>query len=153
MGFLIEAVGHVRGGRAEIKDDNWGPSRAVIELDPTWFAADALAGLGEFSHAEIVYLFDQVDPGDVEYGDRHPRGRKDLPKVGIFAQRAKNRPNRLGVSVAKIIGVDGLNLTVEGLDAIDGTPIVDIKPVMGGFLPRGEVKEPAWTAEVMKDYW
>jgi tRNA (Thr-GGU) A37 N-methylase len=51
------------------------------------------------------------------------------------------------------VSVDGLALEVEGLDAIDGTPVVDLKPAMREFLPRGEVKEPAWAVELMKDYW
>ena len=87
----IAAVGHVRGGRAEPEDDNWGASRARIELDPARFASDALAGLDAFSHVEIVYFFDRVAEDDVVSGARHPRGRKDWPKVGIFAQRGKNR--------------------------------------------------------------
>jgi tRNA-Thr(GGU) m(6)t(6)A37 methyltransferase TsaA len=153
MGYLIEAVGHVRGGRDETTDDDWGSSRAVIELDPTWFEAEALSGLAEFSHAEIVFLFDRVEPEQIETGARHPRGNKAWPKVGIFAQRGRARPNRLGVSVVKIVSVDGLSLTVEGLDAVDGTPVVDIKPVLKGFLPRGEVTEPAWAGEIMKEYW
>ena len=91
--------------------------------------------------------------GDDVAGARHPRGRADWPKVGIFAQRGKNRPNRLGVCVCRVVGVDGLAVEVEGLDAIDGTPVLDIKPVLKGFLPRGEVREPAWATEIMKDYW
>ena len=153
MGYLLEAVGHVRGGRADAVDDNWSDNRSVIELDSSWFAPEALTGLTDFSHAEVIFLFDQVDPGDVEFGARHPRGREDWPEVGIFAQRGKSRPNRLGVCVCKVLAVEGLSLTVEGLDAIDGTPVVDIKPVMSGFLPRGEVREPAWALEIMKDYW
>ncbi len=100
-----------------------------------------------------MFVFDRVTPDEIEHRARHPRGRKDWPLVGIFAQRAKNRPNRLGVCVARIVSVDGLSLTVEGLDAVDGTPVVDIKPVIKGFLPRGEVTEPAWAGEIMKDYW
>ena len=76
-----------------------------------------------------------------------------LNRAGIFAQRGKNRPNRLGVCVCRVVGVDGLAVEVEGLDAIDGTPVLDIKPVLKGFLPRGEVREPAWATEIMKDYW
>jgi tRNA-Thr(GGU) m(6)t(6)A37 methyltransferase TsaA len=153
MGYLIEAVGHVRGGREAASDDDWGMSRAVGELDPTWFGPEALAGLAEFSHAEVIFLFDRVTPDEVEYGARHPRDREDWPKVGIFAQRGKNRPNRLGLCTCRIVAVDGLALEVEGLDAIDGTPVIDIKPAMAGFLPRAEVREPAWAAEIMKDYW
>ena len=86
-------------------------------------------------------------------GARHPRGNLDLPRVGIFAQRGKDRPNRLGLCVCPLLKVEGTTLTVRGLDAIDGTPVVDIKPWMKGFAPRGEVREPEWAAEIMRDYW
>jgi tRNA (Thr-GGU) A37 N-methylase len=151
--FRIEAVGRVRGGRDAAEDDDWGASRARIELDPDRFTPEALAGLDEFSHAEIVFLFDRVGEDEVEFGARHPRGREDWPKVGIFAQRGRNRPSRIGVSVCRILGVDGTALEVEGLDAIDGTPVLDIKPVLTGFLPRGEVREPEWAGEIMENYW
>lgn len=153
MAFVIEAVGHVRGGRAEAIDDDWGPSRARIELDPAHFGPEALFGLTDFSHAEIIFVFDRITDAEIVRGARRPRGREDWPLVGIFAQRGRNRPNRLGVSVCRIVSVDGLVLEVEGLDAIDGTPVVDIKPVLKGFIPRGEVREPAWAAEIMETYW
>lgn len=153
MAWSIEAVGHVRGGRADPIDDDWGASRALIALDAGRFTADALAGLDGFSHAEIVFLFDRVPPEKIETGARHPRGRADWPLTGIFAQRGKNRPNRLGVTICRIVSVDDLNLTVEGLDAIDGTPVIDVKPVMREFLPRGEVRQPDWVAELMAEYW
>lgn len=153
MTFVIEAVGHVRGGRAEAIDDDWGPSRARIDLDPARFGPEALFGLTDFSHAEIIFVFDRITDAEIVTGARRPRGREDWPLVGIFAQRGRNRPNRLGVSVCRILAVDGLTLEVEGLDAIDGTPVVDIKPVLSGFLPRGEVREPAWAGEIMETYW
>lgn len=153
MTFAIEAVGHVRGGRVEAIDDDWGPSRATIELDPSRFGPEALFGLADFSHAEIIFVFDRITDAEIVTGARRPRGREDWPLVGIFAQRGRNRPNRLGVSVCRIVGVDGLRLEVEGLDAINGTPVVDIKPVLWGFLPRGEVREPAWAGEIMETYW
>lgn len=153
MAFVIEAVGHVRGGRAEAIDDDWGPSRARVELDPARFGPEALFGLADFSHAEIIFVFDRITDAEIVMGARRPRGREDWPLVGIFAQRGRNRPNRLGVSVCRIVSVDGLVLEVEGLDAIDGTPVVDIKPVLKGFIPRGEVREPAWAAEIMETYW
>jgi tRNA (Thr-GGU) A37 N-methylase len=153
MSFVLEAVGHVRGGRREATDDDWGASRARIELDADRFPASARAGLADFSHAEVIFLFDQVGEAEIEHGARHPRGRLDWPLVGIFAQRGRGRPNRLGSCVCRIVAVDGLHLSVEGLDAIDGTPVLDIKPVLRGFLPRGELREPAWATEIMKDYW
>lgn len=149
----MEPIGIVRGGRAEATDDDWGASRAEIALDPARFAPEALAGLDGFSHAEVLFVFDKVAPQEIEFGARHPRGRKDWPKVGIFAQRGKNRPNRIGLCTCRIVRVDGLVLEVEGLDAIDGTPVLDIKPAMKGFQPRETLREPAWAGEIMKDYW
>jgi tRNA-Thr(GGU) m(6)t(6)A37 methyltransferase TsaA len=153
MAFTMKPVGHVRGGRTEAIDDQWGSSRARISLDPTLFDETALAGLDGFSHTEIVYVFDRVTDDEIVTGARHPRGRKDWPKIGIFAQRGKNRPNRIGVTVCKVISLSGLNLEIEGLDAIDGTPVLDIKPYLSGFAPRGEIREPVWSKEIMAGYW
>lgn len=153
MELSLQPVAHVRGGRTEAIDDDWGASRSRIELDSERFTPAALAGLADFSHAEIIFLFDRVKDDEIEFGSRHPRGRRDWPLVGIFAQRGRNRPNRLGSCVCRILTVEGLYVDVEGLDAIDGTPVLDIKPVLTGFLPRGEVCEPHWAREIMKDYW
>ena len=149
----IETIGFVRGGRSEPTDDDWGQSHSFIELDAVRFGADAFAGLNAFSHVEVIFLFDRVLPEAVEVGARHPRGRADWPLTGIFAQRGRNRPNRLGVTVYRILSVEGTQLSVEGLDAIDGTPVIDVKPVMREFLPRGEVRQPDWVAELMSAYW
>ncbi|HRI49133.1 MAG TPA: SAM-dependent methyltransferase [Pseudomonadota bacterium] len=153
MSIVLEPIGVVAGGREVPVDDDWGKSRARLVLDARRFTPDALAGLSDFSHLEVVYYFDRVGEDEIVTGARRPRGRADWPLAGIFAQRGKNRPNRLGVSVCKLIAVAGLAVEVEGLDAIAGTPILDIKPVLAGFLPRGELREPAWATELMKDYW
>ena len=153
MSIVLEPIGMVSGGREVPVDDDWGKSRARLELDANRFTPEALAGLSDFSHIEVVYYFDRVRQDEVVTGARHPRGRADWPLVGIFAQRGKNRPNRLGVSICKVVSVAGLAVEVEGLDAIAGTPILDIKPVLAGFLPRGELREPPWATELMKDYW
>jgi tRNA-Thr(GGU) m(6)t(6)A37 methyltransferase TsaA len=133
-------------------DDDWARERCIIELDPR-FGPDAVAGLGEFSHLEVVYLFHRVPDDEIESGARHPRGRADWPRVGIFAQRGKGRPNRIGVSTCRLLGVDGTRLLVSGLDAIDGTPVLDIKPYMREFGPRGEVRQPRWADEIMGGYF
>lgn len=153
MSFTLFPIGHVRGGRAEAVDDDWGASRATVTLDPDRFTPDALAGLADFSHAEVIFVFDKVPDDRIETGARHPRGRSDWPLVGIFAQRGKNRPNRLGLTTCRIVGVEGLTVEVEGLDAIDGTPVLDIKPVMREFLPRGAIDQPGWVGELMAEYW
>jgi len=150
--YSVRPIGHVRGGRTEPIDDGWDAVTATIELAPD-FGPEALAGLDGFSHVEVVFLFDRVAEGAIVAGARHPRGRTDWPKVGIFAQRGKDRPNRLGVTSCRLLAVEGTTLRVAGLDAIDGTPVLDLKPVMRGFLPREEVREPDWARELMADYW
>jgi tRNA (Thr-GGU) A37 N-methylase len=112
-----------------------------------------LRGLTEFTHVEVIYLFDRVDPETVTLGARVPRGNPAWPEVGIFAQRAKNRPNRLGLATCTLLAVDGSSIRVRGLDAIDGTPVLDIKPLMAEFGPRGPVHQPAWSHELMRDYY
>jgi len=151
--ITLHPIGHVVGGRAQVIDDNWGAVEAAIVLDPRRFTPDALAGLGDFSHCEVIFLFDRVPEAKIETGARHPRGRADWPRVGIFAQRGKNRPNRLGLTTCEILGVDGLTPRLRGLDAVDGTPVLDIKPVMQGFAPRGALREPEWAGAIMQDYW
>jgi tRNA-Thr(GGU) m(6)t(6)A37 methyltransferase TsaA len=147
------AIGHVRGGRSEPIDDAWDAVTARIALDPDQFKPDATAALDSFSHIEVIFHFDKAPANKINTGARHPRGNTDWPLAGIFAQRGKDRPNRIGVTVCRLLSVDRLNLEVQGLDAIDGTPVLDIKPVMKGFLPRGDIREPAWAAELMKAYW
>ena len=107
-------------------------------------------GIGEFSHVEVVFFFDRVSKEEIKTSARYPRGRTDWPLIGIFAQRGKNRPNRLVVSRARIVRVDGLDLYVEGLDAVEGTPVVDLKPVMGEFEARGAIRRPGRATELMQ---
>jgi tRNA-Thr(GGU) m(6)t(6)A37 methyltransferase TsaA len=150
---VLKPVGMVVGGRAEAVDDHWGRERAVVRLDAKRFGPQALAGLEDFSHLEVVFFFHEVDPQGVQTGARHPRDNRDWPLVGIFAQRGKNRPNRLGVSRCGLLKVDGLDVHVEGLDAIDGTPVLDLKPYIAEFGPQGPVAQPAWAGELMRDYY
>jgi len=150
--FQVTPIAHVRGGRTAPVDDDWARERCAIELDAP-FTAAGLAGLDAFSHIEVVYVFDRVPDAEIELVARHPRGREDLPKVGIFAQRGKGRPNRIGVSRCCLLRVEGTRLHVAGLDAIDGTPVLDIKPWMAEFGPRGTLTQPAWATELMRGYY
>jgi tRNA-Thr(GGU) m(6)t(6)A37 methyltransferase TsaA len=152
--ITLEPVGHVVGGRGDAVDDDWGQVEAVIALDSERFGDDAVAGLEAFSHLVVVFHFHLVDESAVQSGARHPRGNPDWPAVGMFAQRAKMRPNRLGVSSCRLLGVAGLDLRVRGLDAVDGTPVLDVKPYMREFEPSAsEVRQPAWATELMAHYW
>jgi tRNA (adenine37-N6)-methyltransferase len=148
----MHPVGRVEARRTEAEDDNWGAEESRVILDQR-FPPEALDGLEGFSHAEILFVFDRVDPAKVVTGARHPRNNPEWPAVGIFAQRGKDRPNRIGSTICRILRRDGRTLTVEGLDAIDGTPVLDIKPVMREFLPREEIRQPEWSRELMRDYW
>jgi tRNA (adenine37-N6)-methyltransferase len=148
----VISIGTVHSTRTEPTDDDWDRETTVIRLSDE-FGESALWGLDAFSHIEVVYAFHHVDADSVDVGARRPRGNPDWPEVGIFAQRGKNRPNRLGVTTCALLGVEGRTVRVRGLDAIDGTPVIDIKPYIEEFGPRGQVRQPAWATELMQDYW
>jgi tRNA (adenine37-N6)-methyltransferase len=151
--IVMEPIGFVRGGREAVEDDGWAHVLSVVEFDRAQIAIGGLAGLEEFSHVEVIYVFDRVDPKAVCRGKRHPRGRADWPEVGILAQRAKDRPNRIGATVCALRSVGDMSIEVAGLDAVAGTPVLDVKPYMSGFEPRGTVVEPDWAQELMEHYW
>ncbi len=152
--IALEPVGIVLGGRTDAVDDDWGGVEALIRLDGARFGHDAVAGLGEFSHLVVVFQFHLVDESEVQTGSRRPRGNPDWPEVGMFAQRAKMRPNRLGVSTCALVRVSGLDLHVRGLDAVDGTPVLDVKPYVREFEPDdADVRQPSWVSELMQGYY
>lgn len=146
-------IGTVRSPRTDRTDCEWGAVESLIELDPAQFTEAALLGLDEFSHLEIVYLMHAIPETAITTSARHPRENPAWPRVGIFAQRGAKRPNRIGVSRCALVSVDGLTVRVRGLDAIDGTPVLDIKPYMREFGPIGEVRQPDWAGEVMRGYY
>lgn len=154
MGAIeVVPLGWVRNEVKDPVDDIWGGLTSRIELDASRFTSDALIGLDSYSHVEVLFHLDRISPETVAWGSRYPRNRRDWPLTGIFAQRAKNRPNRLAVTICRLIGVKGLTVEVEGLDAINGTPVLDIKPYLREFAAKGEVKQPAWATELMAAYW
>lgn len=150
--FNLEAVGYLKSERDHHKDDHWGGAICTLTLTDA-FDEQALASIESFSHLEIIFLMDQVDERQVERGARHPRNRQDWPLVGIFAQRGRKRPNRLGLSVCRLLKVEGKTLTLADLDALDGTPVLDIKPYMEEFAPRHPVRQPQWSRELMDRYY
>jgi tRNA (adenine37-N6)-methyltransferase len=147
----LQPIGIVDAIRKHAEDDVWGGERACITLNEA-FTAESLRGLDEFSHIEVVFLFHAVMPSEIVTTSRHPRNNPVWPAVGIFAQRGRSRPNRIGVTICRLAKVEGVKLFVTELDAISGTPVLDIKPVMIEFLPRENVRQPAWSHEVMRDY-
>lgn len=149
----FEPVGQVISGRKEPRDDGWDQVESVVLLDGKRFGPEALLGLGEFSHLEVIFHMHRVRPEKIHRGARRPRNNPAWPRVGIFAQRAKNRPNPLGITVCRLLAVEGLRLRLQGLDAVVGSPVLDIKPWFREYGPRGEVRQPAWVQELMRDYW
>ncbi|MCL2876327.1 MAG: tRNA (N6-threonylcarbamoyladenosine(37)-N6)-methyltransferase TrmO [Betaproteobacteria bacterium] len=149
--FVIRPIGIVRSPVLSRVDENWGKIEAEIHLQSTWAAA--LTGLSEFSHAIILTWLHQASFDYNRDLVRRPRGQAKWPEVGIFAQRAKNRPNPIGLSVVDILSCNENILKVRQLDAIDGTPVIDIKPYYTAFDRIETVVEPAWVHEVMADYF
>jgi len=149
--ITLEPVGVVVGGRAEPIDDDWGGIEARIRMDAARFGPDAVEGLSAFSHLVVVFQFHLS--ARVNRGAAHPRGNPAWPRVGVLAGHSPTRPNHIGVSRCELISVDALELTVRGLDAIDGSPVLDVKPYATEFNPAGPVREPDWMRELMRQYY
>jgi tRNA (Thr-GGU) A37 N-methylase len=151
--FPVVPVAHVVGGRVEPTDDFWGGVGAIIRVDAARFGPESVAGLTDFSHLEIVFRFHLTDESDLNLGARSARDNPEWPAVGIFGHRNMRRINWLGVSRCRLVKVDGLDLHVEELDAVNGTPVLDIKPWFDEFGPRGEVRQAPWSHEMLEDYF
>lgn len=148
----FESIGNVRSTRTEMSAGNWAGVESRIELDPRYVRG--LAGLGEFSHVVVVFHLDRIPPFDPQKQlARNPRGMEDLAPVGVFAQRTKFRPNPIGVTAVELLAVDTCGITVRGLDALDGTPVLDIKPYIPAFERKDHVRMPAWVDRMMEGYF
>src|SRR5689334_19710589 len=150
--FEVSPIGTVRNERTDVQNsDNWGAVRSTITVDER-FGDACLQGLDGFSHVEVLFVFDRLPELD-DYREPRPyRGRADLPPVGVFAGRGPRRPNRIGVTTCAIESVQGRELTVVGLDAVSGTPVIDLKPAMAEFTPVG-VRQPEWVTRMMAEYF
>lgn len=146
----IKPIGVVSNNRTEPIDDNWLSIESTIELIED-LPDDCFEGIEQFSHLEIIYFFNKSTRTFI--GSEYPRENKAYPRVGIFAQRKKDRPNHIGTTIVNLVRRDGRKLIVRFLDAIDGTPVIDIKPVFREYLPHGELKQPDWTNDLMRNYW
>jgi len=152
MKIEMSPIAYVKNSRADIEDDNWGAIISEIILADD-IATEALDGIETFSHLYIIFYMDKVLDEKAKAQSRHPRNNTALPKLGTYAQRNKNRPNKLGLTVVELLEKKDRVIKVKNLDAIDGTPILDIKPVMKEFQAKTEIQQPNWTKEIMKKYW
>jgi tRNA (adenine37-N6)-methyltransferase len=151
MEIEVTPIGFVKNSRKEPVDDNWETIIAEIEI-ADHIPAESLNNISDFSHLEIIYYFNKVKKNDIVFSGR-PRGNPNYPLVGIFGQRKKDRPNQIGLTTVELLEHNGRTIKVKFLDAIDGTPILDIKPVFKEFQPKTEIKQPIWVADLMKNYW
>ena len=147
----LTPIAYVSNDRHHLEDDDWGEVISEIHLRED-LSAELFMGLDTFSHVEIIFVFHRV-PADKKVPDsRHPRDNQAWPKLGLLAQRSSYHPNPIGLCTAKILKVEGRVLTVKSLDAVNGSPILDIKPVFHEFIP-GDTKQPQWVSELLKNYW
>lgn len=112
---------------------------------------DILTGIGEYSHLVVLYWAHAV-PGERRSLTRvHPMGRRDLPEVGIFSTCSPARPNPVLTTVVRLVRKKGNVLEVTGLDAIDGSPVIDIKPYVSEFYPREGIRTPGWMRQIQDE--
>ena len=147
----FDPVAVVHNSRQSTADFAWGPVESVIEMLPGF--AEGLEGIDTFSHVIVIFHLDREDDEESPTLRRRPRGRADMPLLGVFAQRGRMRPNRIGITTVPIVRVEPNRLTVRGLDAIDGTPVLDLKPYMPAFDHIETPRVPAWVDRLMKGYF
>jgi len=151
MNITLKPIATIKNSRKSPVDDNWSDVVSEIELSEN-IPIEAFNHISDFSHLDILFYFDKVNDEDIVFSAR-PRGNPDYPVVGIFGQRKKDRPNKIGLCTVELIKHAGRILTVKSLDAIDGTPVIDIKPVFKEFQAVGNIKQPDWVSALMKNYW
>jgi tRNA-Thr(GGU) m(6)t(6)A37 methyltransferase TsaA len=151
MQIKLQSIATIHNIRTAAIDDDWGEIISEITLESD-IPAETFAGIEAFSHLEIIFYFDKVDNSTVVFSSR-PRGNPNYPLVGIFSQRKKDRPNKIGLCTVQLLEHNERTIKVKGLDAIDGTPVLDIKPVFREFQPFTEIMQPEWVSDLMKNYW
>ncbi|RPJ06029.1 MAG: tRNA (N6-threonylcarbamoyladenosine(37)-N6)-methyltransferase TrmO [Spirochaetaceae bacterium] len=147
----MHPIGFVRSPVKEGVDSGWGYVVSDIFLDVKYAAG--LKGLNDFSHAVVVFFMHEATFDAKQDLVRQPRGLADMPRLGIFAQRAKHRPNPIGITAVEITGFKDNILSVRGLDTIDNTPVLDIKPYFPVYDSRPEARVPEWVDRLMKGYF
>lgn len=147
----MEWIGMVYNDIKEPMDVGWGRVVSEIVLDET--LADGLDGIEEFSHVLILFWMHRAPEAEPVRMRRRPQGREDMPELGIFAQRARHRPNPIGVAAVKLLRREKNRLFVQGLDAINGTPVVDVKPYVPAYDVVETPRVPEWINRLMERYF
>jgi tRNA-Thr(GGU) m(6)t(6)A37 methyltransferase TsaA len=139
--IALEPIAMVKNDIKEMGRRDWDKVISQLVFRPDF--EDALEGLKEFSHIIVLFVFHLSPSGESAAHKIHPQMRPDLPLVGVFATRSPVRPNPLGMAVVELRGHMKNILIVTGLDALDGTPIVDVKPYLPGDSVA-QIKVPDW---------
>ena len=139
--MVLEPIAMVKNDVKEVGRHDWDKVISQLVFRPDF--EDALEGLKEFSHIIVLFVFHLSPSGESAAHKIHPQMRQDLPLVGVFATRSPVRPNPLGMAVVELRGHIKNILVVTGLDALDGTPIVDVKPYLPGDS-IAKIKVPDW---------
>ena len=139
----LKAIGHVRNEVKQPQGPGFDWPAVVSDIVVDNNLADALDGLEDFSHVIVIWWMHQVASRETPT-KIHPMGKPELPMVGLFATRSPRRPNPLGKATVKLLQRQGNILKVSGLDAIDGTPVIDIKPYIPGYDSPSDVRVPKW---------
>ena len=144
--FEVRPIGVVRSPVKEPRPDGWEQVEAEIVVRPELEAA--LDGLEGFSHVLVLFWFDRLPEAERETVLRvHPRRDERAPLRGVFATRSSVRPNPIGLTLVRLLSRRGNVLRVRGLDALDGTPVVDIKPYLPPYDSAEPIRLPDWVTE------
>ncbi len=147
--ITVRPIGRVRNSIRTKKREGWGTVVSRIELAPKY--ASALDGIEEYSHLLVIFWLSRVSSAARgKILKIHPRSRPDLPLVGVFATRTQYRPNPIGLTQVQLLGRKGHILTVKGLDALNGTPVIDIKPISPKTEMPARFRVPEWYPRLWK---
>jgi tRNA-Thr(GGU) m(6)t(6)A37 methyltransferase TsaA len=144
--LTLEPIGHVENEIQLGERVIWEEIDSRVVIDERW--VEGLEGLEEFSHVVIIFWLDRPRDTDITL-KVHPEAKEDMPLVGLFATRTPHRPNPIGMTTVQLLRVEENALHVRGLDAFDGTPVLDIKP----YLIRGDLKRGASVPGWLQDLW
>ena len=142
MEINLTPIGFVKNSIKEHELKDW--QTVISEITIKEDLKEALSRIDEFSHIIVIYWMHKLPPSQRSITKVHPKGNHTLPIVGVFASRSPARPNPIGITTVKLLERRGNVLKVTGLDALDGTPVLDIKPYIPDDDSTTETKTPGW---------
>jgi tRNA-Thr(GGU) m(6)t(6)A37 methyltransferase TsaA len=146
----VKPIGTIHSPVKALEQQRWSDVVSEIHIDAAY--APGLQGIESWSHVMVVYYMHEAPFDAAKDLVNRPQGRDDMPEIGVFANRSSNRPNGIGVTAVEVVRVEGAVLTVRRLDAIDGTPVLDIKPYAPVYDSVYEPLIPVWFIRLMQNY-